>query len=212
MSIKVKICGLTNLRDARHAAACGADYVGFVMVPHSPRYIAPEKVAEIVRQLPPGLMKVGVFVDRKLDDMRRIVSDCGLDIVQLHGDETPDMAVELGIERVWKVFSIRSAGDVAAAARFPAAVILVDTMVSGQRGGTGQLGDWMLAAALAEARPVILAGGLNSSNVEEAVRTVRPFGVDVSSGVEITAGRKKLREVKEFILKARCRERQKAEG
>jgi phosphoribosylanthranilate isomerase len=202
MRVKIKICGLTNLADARWAVDCGADYLGFVMVPQSPRFIDPAQVAEICRQLPAAVQKVGVFMNRPATEVMDILAQCGLDIAQLHGDETDDTAVEIGVQRVWKAVSLTNAADISRTADFPAAALLVDTAVHGRRGGTGRVGDWALAAALAGKRRIILAGGLNPENVGRAVAAVHPFGVDVSSGVEAKPGRKEPDAVRRFIENA----------
>ena len=203
MDIKVKICGLTNIEDARYAVACGADYLGFVLVPSSPRYVSAEAVQAMISDLPEEIPKVGVFVNRPLHEMEQILEFTGLSIAQLHGDEPADVARQLGVERVWKVCTLRTAADVDAAMTFPADVLVADTAVGGRRGGTGQVGDWGLAADLASRRRLLLAGGLNPENVVAAVRRVRPFGVDVSSGVEQSPGNKDPQKVKAFIAAVR---------
>ncbi|MCF7855510.1 MAG: phosphoribosylanthranilate isomerase [Candidatus Pacebacteria bacterium] len=199
MATRVKICGLTNIKDARHAVACGADYLGFVLVPSSPRYVSAEGVAAIIADLPEGIPKVGVFVNRPLRDIELILQSTGLTIAQLHGDESVSVVRQLGTERTWKSCTLMTAGDVEAVVDFPADVLLVDSAVDGRVGGTGRVGNWPLAAELAARRKIFLAGGLNPSNVADAVRSVHPFGVDVSSGVEQSPGSKDPEATKAFI-------------
>jgi len=202
MPVQVKICGLTNLRDARHAAAAGADWLGFVFVPASPRAVTPEQVRAMVRQLPADVPKVGVFVNTAVAEVARILEYCGLDVAQLRGDETAAAVHTLGAARCWKVVALRARDDVTAALAHPAARLLVDTPHGSRRGGTGQVGNWELAAALAVRREIFLAGGLTPANVGRAVQCVRPYGVDVSSGVEAERGRKDPGKVTAFIAAA----------
>lgn len=199
----VKICGLTRLEDAVAAADAGADFLGFIQVPGTPRYLAPDRLAELRSQLPGNVLTVGVFVDAPLDMVRRIVECCRLDIVQLNGTEDPDYVNAVGAERVWLARHLRTPQDVDHALACPGEAIVADTMVPGQRGGTGITGDWALAARLAGQRSVVLAGGLTPVNVAEAVLTVRPFAVDVSSGVEVAKGVKDHDELRAFVAAVR---------
>jgi len=203
----VKICGITNLEDALAAAQAGADFLGFIFYPRSPRYLEPEKVREIVSQvraqrLGPIPKFVGVFVNQAPETVARLLEFCGLDYAQLHGDEEPADGVVLGRERVIKAVRVRSAADVSALGRWPAALYLLDTY-SQQPGGTGQTFDWKLAEFASSYGAIILAGGLTPENVAEAIRQVRPFGVDVSTGVESTPGRKDHDRLKQFIRAVR---------
>ncbi len=200
---KVKICGLTNADDALAAVEFGADFIGFIQVRESPRYIAPEAVREITRQIPSGVLRVGVFVNATFAEMQTAAAMCELDIIQLHGDEPPESALELGVERVWKAMELNVALDVEGAAAFPAQAVVVDTILPGQRGGTGVVGNWELAAQLACRRRTVLAGGLTPDNVAEAVRRTAPYAVDVSSGIEAVRGRKDHRKMKDFISNAK---------
>jgi phosphoribosylanthranilate isomerase len=200
--VKVKICGITNAADAGHAAACGADALGFVFYAGSPRCVTPEQVREIVAGLPPFVTRVGLFVNEESQRIREIVAACGLDAVQLHGDEPPPDCV-LPPLRVIKGVRPRTEADLAPLAAYPVTALLVDAAVPGQFGGTGQRADWALAARLSARQRVILAGGLTPANVAAAVRQVRPYGVDVASGVEAAPGRKDPERVAQFIRAAR---------
>ena len=204
--VRVKICGITNGDDARHAADCGADALGFVFYAGSPRCVTPEQVREIVAGLPPFVTRVGLFVNEDRERIRAIASTCGLDVVQLHGDEPPSACV-LPPLRVIKGVRPRTEGDLLPLAAYPVAALLVDAAVPGQFGGTGQCADWDLAARLAARQRVILAGGLTPANVAAAVREVKPYAVDVASGVELAPGRKDPDQVAQFIRMAKeaCR-------
>lgn len=195
----VKICGITNLADAELAVQYGADYLGFVMVPESPRHVTPAQVKAMVRQLPAGIRKVGVFVDYADAAINDIMAECGLDIAQLHGDEPPEVALEVGEIRVWKMVHLASREDMDEAICYPAAALLVDAVAGGKRGGTGTVSNWALAAKLALGYTVVLAGGLHPGNVADAIRTVHPFAVDACSGVEQAPGRKDPEKLKAFI-------------
>jgi phosphoribosylanthranilate isomerase len=200
--VRVKICGITNRDDALHAAACGADALGFVFYSGSPRYVTPEQVRAIVDELPPFVTRVGLFVNEMSERMLAIAGACGLDVLQLHGDEPPQACL-LPPYRVVKGVRPRSSADLAPLSVYPVAALLVDAAVPGQFGGTGQRADWQLAAQLVATHRVILAGGLTPDNVVAAVQAVRPYGVDVSSGVESVPGRKDPEKVAAFIRGAR---------
>jgi len=179
----VKVCGITRLEDAAAAAAAGASAIGFVFWPDSPRYIDPASARTIASALPPQVTTVGVFVNAAIDDVRRIARQVGLGAVQLHGDEDPEYAAQLPFP-ILKAVTTRS--DVS---RWPSGTtLLLDAIDAERRGGTGRTVDWAAAAAIAAVRRTILAGGLTPDNVAEAVRQVRPFGIDVSSGVERAPG------------------------
>jgi phosphoribosylanthranilate isomerase len=164
--------------------------------------VVPDQVREITSVLPPFLTRVGLFVNEDPALVAAIVGDCGLDAVQLHGDEPPESCRDLPC-RVIKGVRPRTLTDLAGLALFPVAALLVDAAVPGQFGGTGQSADWGLARQIAARHRVILAGGLTADNVAEAVRQVRPYGVDVSSGVESAAGRKDPERVARFIRTAK---------
>lgn len=180
----VKICGITRSEDARLAVSAGAQALGFIFWPNSPRFVDPYRAKAIVRTLPPFVTPVGVFVNQPAEYVNAVAGLVGLGVVQLHGDEDPAYA-RLMKRPVLKALSL--AGD--AAARWPREVmLLVDAHDPVRRGGTGATADWSLAATLAAERPIMLAGGLMAGNVAAAVAAVRPFGIDVSSGVERAPG------------------------
>lgn len=193
MTVWVKICGITSQGDAAAAVDAGADAIGFIFVPASKRHIAPAAAAAI--KVPAGVMKVGVFVDMPVYEIRRIRDLVGLSLVQLHGRETPVMAAGLG--NAIKVF--RRGLPLARVAAFPDVIAMFD----GPEGGSGQKADWTVARQCARLRQVILAGGLTPENVGGAIRAVRPWGVDVSSGVEASPGVKDHAKVKAFVAAAR---------
>jgi tryptophan synthase beta subunit len=188
VNTQLKTCGLTRRGDVEAAIKAGAKYLGFIFYDKSPRHVTPEQVKEISRDLPEGVKKVGVFVNASIDNIKQVVEFCALDVVQLHGDESPEFALQLkGIE-VWKALSLRNADDMNYAENYPADAVLVDAMNAEQYGGTGQLCDWSLAAELSSMRPVILAGGIAPSNIVEAIAQVKPVIIDVNSGVESAPG------------------------
>jgi len=185
---RVKICGITRLEDAERAVALGADAIGVVLWERSPRAVTALQARAILRALPPFVARVGVFVDAAPATIRAIVDEVELDAVQLHGDEPVEDYVDLRI-RLIKAVTLTDDGAVQACTRLPAGVTpLVDAADRERRGGTGQLANWARAAALAGVRPAILAGGLTPANVEQAMREVRPWALDVSSGVEDAPG------------------------
>jgi len=198
---RVKICGITNVEDALQAAACGADALGFVFYAKSPRCVSPQQARAIIAELPPLVTTVGLFVNAESETIRETASHCGLDRVQLHGDETPD-ACRLSPLRVIKALRIRDAASLARADEYPVALLL-DAWSDQVYGGSGQSFDWQLARELAGRRPIILAGGLTPENVAAAVSRVKPYAIDVSSGVERSPGQKDHLKVAEFIRRAR---------
>jgi phosphoribosylanthranilate isomerase len=185
---RIKICGITRLEDAERAVALGADAIGVVLWERSPRAVTAIQARAILRTLPPFVTRVGVFVDAAPATIRALVDEVGLDAVQLHGDEPVEDYVNLPI-RLIKAVTLSDDGAVQVCTRLPADVTpLVDAADRERRGGTGQLANWARAAALAGVRPAILAGGLTPANVEHAMREVRPWALDVSSGVEDAPG------------------------
>jgi phosphoribosylanthranilate isomerase len=199
MTPRIKVCGITRVEDAATAVRLGAAALGFVFWPRSPRRTSVEAVREIAAILPPFVARIGVFVDMPADDVARIVQDARLDGVQLHGDESPDQYRFLKA-RLIKTVTLDSDMDVRAAATLAAHVtILVDATDRVRRGGTGKVADWRNAATLAAQRPVILAGGLTAENVGDAIRRVRPWAVDVSSGVESAPGLKSRERLEAFF-------------
>jgi len=200
--VRVKICGITNLPDGLAAAEAGADALGFVFA-ESPRRVSVEVAREIIGRLPPYVTAVGVFVDESLQEVRRTAAEAALGAVQLHGSEGPEVVRALAPLGCIKAFRVRSRGDLEAMARYRAQGYLVDAFVPGQAGGTGRTIDWSMFAGFEPPGPLILSGGLMPENVAEAVRIVRPYAVDVSSGVEAEPGRKDPERVRSFIQRAR---------
>lgn len=204
--MKVKICGITNAEDAAMAIAAGADALGFVLYRKSPRYIEPAVIRRIADGLPPFVVTVGVFVNEEAVVVRNIVDTCGLMLAQLHGDETADYCQTLG-RPVIKALRLKDRATFLALAEFHGRAnvrgFVVDAYSDLAYGGTGQTVDWALAAEAARSAPILLAGGLTAANVADAVRMVRPYGVDVSSGVESRPGKKDPDKVKAFIDGAR---------
>lgn len=186
--LRIKVCGIRRTEDALLAAELGAWAVGFVFWPGSPRFIDPYRARTIAAALPPWLVPVGVFVDQPLEYIAGVASLVRLGAVQLHGNEAPAMVERLQ-HRVIKAIPMGTDFDVSMMEAIPArAAVLLDAHDPERRGGTGMTIDWTRAAAAARRRPVLLAGGLRPENVRHAVETVRPFGIDVSSGVESTPG------------------------
>ncbi|MEK7707128.1 MAG: phosphoribosylanthranilate isomerase [Verrucomicrobiota bacterium] len=203
MSVKVKICGITNLADAQAAAAAGADMLGFVFCEASPRCMTVEQVADVARQLPPSIVKVGVLVNPTKELVIRAIAGCGLNLLQFHGDEPPEFCTQFGVMSL-KAFRVRDAESLKALPNYQTDAWLLDAFSPNARGGTGEKFNWDLAIeAMKFGRPIFLAGGLTPENVADAVRRVRPFAVDVSSGVESAPGKKDHAKVRAFIQAAR---------
>lgn len=203
LSVKVKICGLTHPGDALHAVEAGADALGFMLYAASPRAVTRAKAAEIIRELPPFIAKVGVFVNPTEQEVRTAIAECGLDTLQFHGDESPEFCRRFGL-KVIKAFRVRDASSLEVTANFSTEAWLLDSHVAGKLGGTGAVFNWELASeATRHSRRVILAGGLTPDNATSAVRKVRPYGLDVSSGVESAPGRKDPKLVRAFIAAAK---------
>jgi phosphoribosylanthranilate isomerase len=203
--VKVKICGITNLADAMAAADAGADALGFIFCDNSPRFVTVETAATFARQLPPFLVKVGVFVNPPEALVFRAVAECGLNLTQFHGDETPEFCGQFGVMSM-KAFRIRDAESLGELPQYATDAWLLDAYSKDKLGGTGEKFNWDLAVEaqkLAAGRPVFLAGGLTPENVAEAVRRVQPYGVDVSSGVEAAPGRKDHEKVRKFVRQAK---------
>jgi phosphoribosylanthranilate isomerase len=189
----VKICGITRAEDAMAAVDAGAHALGFVFWPNSPRFIEPARARAIVAELPPFVTPVGVFVNQPAEHVFGVAATVGLGAVQLHGDERPADAARLA-RPIIKAIPV-GAGDDVNLEEWPARVmLLLDVHDPVKRGGTGRTIDWSAAASIAARRRSILAGGLTPENVGEAIRAVRPFGIDVSSGIESSPG------VKDHVL------------
>ena len=183
----VKICGITRLEDAELAVSCGANAVGFVFWRNSPRFIDPVRAQAIAAALPPFVTPVGVFVNQPAEDVNAVATLVGLGDVQLHGDETVEYAAAM-TRPVLKALTLTTTADHTFDRWPPATMVLLDAHDPVRRGGTGMTVDWTRAASIAARRPIVLAGGLTSGNVVDAIDRVRPFGIDVSSGVESSPG------------------------
>jgi phosphoribosylanthranilate isomerase len=193
----IKICGITRSEDAHVAVEAGANALGFNFYPPSPRFIAPELAARIAGELPVHVLKVGVFVNEPSGQVLEVMRSVGLDVVQLHGEESPDAAFA-GV-RVWKAFAGTRSDLVAAMDAFPAEAYLLDAPCT-ERGGSGRTFDWARIAGLK--RKIVVAGGLDAENVSEAIRQVRPWGVDSCSRLESAPGVKDHARMVKFIEEA----------
>jgi phosphoribosylanthranilate isomerase len=204
---KVKICGLTTLEDARFASGALADYLGFIFYPDSPRYVDPAKAGAIINWLE-GPKKVGVFVNQPLDDVNSIAKTTGVDLVQLHGNESPEYCglVEKPVIKVFHITKNKSAGELKAEIEPYMNVteyFLFDTKTDGLWGGTGKTFDWNILNDIKEEKPFFLSGGLNLNNVGYAIKMVQPTAVDLSSGLEESPGLKDFDKVEQFFEKMR---------
>jgi len=196
--VKVKICGMTRLQDAVLAAEYGATAVGFIFYKKSPRSITMKAAREIIAKLPPFVDTVGVFVNETAQKVNKVADYCGLDIVQLHGDESPAFCRKIH-RRVIKAFRIKDMQSLKLLQKYSVSGFLLDTFSENAHGGTGKVFDWNLAHPAKKMGPVILAGGLTARNVRQAIRQVRPYGVDVCSGVEKSPGIKDPEQVRAFL-------------
>lgn len=199
--VRIKICGITNIEDALAAVDYGADALGFVFFEKSPRAVSPEKVKEIVSLLPPFVATVGVFVNEDGAKVKGIMEYAGVTILQLHGDEPPQACA--GWPRVIKAIRVKDLTDLKPLEACRAAAFLLDTYSPEQFGGTGQTFNWDIAVEAKRYGKIILSGGLNPENIETAIRRVRPYAVDVSSGIEERKGKKDLKKMRAFIERAR---------
>ncbi|MBN1575291.1 MAG: phosphoribosylanthranilate isomerase [Chitinispirillaceae bacterium] len=196
---RIKLCGITRIEDALTASQLGVDALGFIFVKKSPRYITPENAAKIICGLPPFVSRVGVFADESAESIISIARKTGLDTIQLHGSETPVFCRQLPYHII-KALGLRPDFDMSALESYPVAGILLDTWSHGLQGGTGITGDWSLARKIADRYgKIILAGGLGPSNLEAALAAVRPYGVDLNSGVEVMPGKKNPHKLREAI-------------
>ena len=203
MTVRVKICGITRIEDLHAACAAGADALGFVFYDKSPRHVSIDTAAALVRALPPFVQSVGLFVDAEPATIKAVLASVPLDLLQFHGDETPEQCAHAG-RPFLKAVRVKADTDLLkCAADFEAARgLLLDAYVPGVPGGTGERFDWSLIPSDLP-RPVVLSGGLDPGNVAEAVRRVRPWAVDVSSGVEASKGIKDALLVARFIANAK---------
>ena len=200
--VKIKVCGMTQLDDVLTAVDCGADAVGFIFYKKSPRHVNESTVKKIVVHLPPFVNRVGVFVNETAERINRLVEVCGLDAVQLHGDESPAFCRRIKVP-VIKAFRMKNAESLASLSKYRVNGFLLDTFDEEQWGGTGQTFDWKWARGAKKYGSVILAGGLTPVNVASAVRRVQPYGVDVCSGVEKSPGKKDPRKIRAFFKAVR---------
>jgi phosphoribosylanthranilate isomerase len=207
--LEVKICGITNVEDARACADLGADMIGLNFYPQSARYIRPQHARKIIEVIPRGVRAVGVFVDPTASEVRSIAKSVGFEYVQLHGNVPPETCRELAGEfRVIRAFSTDGQFNPEDVRSFLECDVILDAHHAELRGGTGLTCDWSLArATLPFARFLILSGGLNEQNIEQAIATVAPHAVDVCSGVETAPGVKDRRAIEKFIAAARTAER-----
>lgn len=202
--LRIKICGITNLEDALLATELGADALGFIFYPPSPRSVTPDAARAIIAQLPPLVTTVGVFVDEDAATVKELAAWVGLDWLQLHGQETPEYCRSLE-RRLIKTFRVRDENSLAELAAYQGAAqaFLLDTYKKGQAGGTGETFNWDLAREARKYGPIILAGGLTPANVAQAVAAARPQAVDVASGVEAFPGKKDPMKLTAFIKAVR---------
>ncbi len=195
---RIKVCGITRLEDALSASRLGVDAVGFVFYPKSPRYIDPMKAAAIIRELPPFVSAVGLFVNPSQQDINRVLESCPIGVIQLHGDETPEFC-QAQARRVIKAVPVSCREDLKKAHRYPCPVLLDARAPAGVYGGTGQAFDWSLLEGFRHDYPLTLAGGLNIDNVRRAMAIRQWFALDVSSGVEQSPGIKDENKLTAFV-------------
>jgi phosphoribosylanthranilate isomerase len=206
MSTRVKICGITNLADAQAAVEAGADLLGFIFYKNSPRRLTIPAAAKILKRLPASVLRVGVFANAAEELVTRAIGECGLGLLQFHGDEPPEFCTRFGLMSM-KAFRIRDAESLKELPKYPTEAWLLDAYSAENLGGTGKEFNWDLAVEAQKfGKPIFLAGGLTPENVAAAVRKVQPFGVDVASGVEKSPGKKDHARVRAFIANVRLAE------
>jgi phosphoribosylanthranilate isomerase len=199
MSVKIKICGITQYEDARVAAGLGVDALGFIFYKKSRRYITPQDAGKIIQKLPPFIARVGVFVNEPVESILETARLSGIDTVQLHGKESPEYAKRLPFT-VIRAFAVKPGWDMSVMDEWDVSGYLLDTWDRGSAGGTGKTFDWALARdAALKHKNIVLAGGLNPVNVLEALETVQPWAIDLNSGVEIKPGIKNPHKMKEAV-------------
>lgn len=203
METRVKICGITSVADGLAAAEAGADMIGLMFYDQSPRCLTLPQAVEISRALPPFVLRVGVFVNPDEDFVRRAITECGLSLLQFHGDEPSDFCTQFGVMSV-KALRVRDADSLLQLEHFHTDAFLLDAYSKAGLGGTGEKFNWNLAIEAQNfGKPIFLAGGLTPENVADAVKKVKPFAVDVSSGVESAPGKKDAAKVRAFIQAVR---------
>jgi phosphoribosylanthranilate isomerase len=210
--IGVKVCGITNIGDAYSAAESGADALGFIFYPKSQRCIAPERAKEIIQKIPGSIGRVGVFVNQEIQAVKEVVSFCGLHLIQLHGDESPEYCAQFPKFSLIKAVSLWPEEEVQGLENYSVRAILVDAHEPGCYGGTGKNSDWAVALKVKKFHPLILAGGLNKENIKRAIETVGPHAVDINSGVETSAGKKDPHKIMEIMEIIRATDKDEAPG
>ena len=204
MQTQVKICGITSVADGLVAAEAGADMIGLMFYDGSPRHVTLAQAVEISRALPPFVLRVGVFVNPDESLVTRAIAECGLSLLQFHGDEDSAFCTQFGLMSM-KAVRVREAESLQTLANYHTDAFLLDAFSQAGHGGTGEKFNWNLAVAAQKfCKPIFLAGGLTPENVADAVRQVRPFAVDVSSGVESAPGKKDAAKVRAFIAAVRA--------
>ncbi|MCP4049357.1 MAG: phosphoribosylanthranilate isomerase [bacterium] len=199
--MNIKICGITNIEDAQNAISLGVNAIGFIFVKDSPRYITPETAEEISMNLPPFIQSVGVFLDQSIEEINAITTQCRLDIIQLHGSESPGFCLKMP-RKVIKAIKVSDIEDIIGIAKYQGIVsaILLDTKVMHRDGGTGKTFDWGLALKAKDFDiPIILAGGINITNLQKALTLVNPYAIDISTGVENSPGKKDYNKMEEVL-------------
>ena len=200
MRVRTKVCGITRLADARAAVRAGSDFLGFVFYAKSPRFIPAARARRIARTVPPRVKKVGVFVNAAAEEVKRTAAACRLDLLQFHGEETPAYLRRFRGYRTIKAVRVKGAASLQRLSRYPADFFLFDAFHEKAFGGTGRTFDWALLKRLKSLRrPFFISGGLTPDNIGALLERVRPYGVDVSSGVEVRPGKKSARLIRRFI-------------
>ncbi|MDD2752044.1 MAG: phosphoribosylanthranilate isomerase [Candidatus Omnitrophica bacterium] len=202
--VKVKICGITNVEDARVAVAAGCDALGFLFYKNSPRYISVADAKEIIKDIPKDIIKIGVFVDAKEKKIKQTAKECGLDILQFHGSESPAFCKKFKDYKIIKVFRIKNKSSLKEVAKYKVFAYLFDTFSQTKLGGTGKKFNWGLLDQLGNLKQsIFLSGGLNAKNVQAAIKAVHPQWVDASSSLESKPGKKDHKRLKNFIAAAK---------
>ncbi len=198
--VKVKICGITNLEDARVSVAAGCDALGFLFYKKSPRYISVQKAKEIIKDIPKNIIKIGVFVNATEKNIKEVAKECGLDILQFHGNESPEFCKKFKRYKIIKVFRIKNRSSLKDVLKYKVFAYLFDTFSKSKLGGTGKKFNWKLLKSIGKIKkPIFLSGGRNKGNVKRAIKTVKPDWGDVSSSLEIEPGKKDHRKSRELL-------------